>query len=394
MSAVEVSYQEATETARIEAVPFSHLSVETGHLVLAQFADGDQALIEQLEQAGPWLEASVKRARKRFGRDARISTCFLVDDQTPWDQAQERPKPSEVFDLVASAGARVGFAVDYIACESGCATARDRPYAGPHDRSPLADIVAGAIVAEPEAGANGSRPPTGQSGWLSNGRRSPSVSVAMDAPQWEPPAEFGPYRHSVFVDVELWSTEHGSGPDAGRERQYSSSLLTAVWQLLRLGLVRNAGRAVATPTDSDRARPCRTCGRSSRASPGGLRTPHRSRRIWPFPCCRRGTGPRSTPPRSSSTTCGSTRRSWSRPPTGRAARRSQCACRRTRRAGSATCSSTTSILSAPPTTPTTPMPPATSERGGAPPTTGPGGHRPPSWPSEKYVPACSRTRRR
>ncbi|GAA2047848.1 SCO2522 family protein [Catenulispora yoronensis] len=247
MSAVEVSYQEATETARIEAVPFSHLSVETGHLVLAQFADGDQALIEQLEQAGPWLEASVKRARKRFGRDARISTCFLVDDQTPWDQAQERPKPSEVFDLVASAGARVGFAVDYIACESGCATARDRPYAGPHDRSPLADIVAGAIVAEPEAGANGSRPPTGQSGWLSNGRRSPSVSVAMDAPQWEPPAEFGPYRHSVFVDVELWSTEHGSGPDAGRERQYSSSLLTAVWQLLRLGLVRNAGRAVATP---------------------------------------------------------------------------------------------------------------------------------------------------
>jgi hypothetical protein len=244
VTAVDVSYDEMTQTARVEAVPLSHLSVETGHLYLEDFADGDRQIARQLEQAAPWLEAATKRTRKRFGRNARISTCFLVDDYAPSRSGADRPKPSEAADIVTTAAEQAGFKIDYLAREAGCAIAYERPYAGPRDQSALADIVAGLIVEEAAVGANGSRPPTAQTGWLSNGERSPAVSVAMDAPQWEPPEEFGKYRHSVFVDVELWSLDNSQQP---AERQYSCALLSAVWQLLRLGLLRNAGSAVAKP---------------------------------------------------------------------------------------------------------------------------------------------------
>ena len=240
MTAVDVSYDEVTQTAKVDAVPLGHLSVETGHLYLEDFAGGDRMIARQLEQAAPWLEAAGKRIRKRFGRNARISTCFLVDDYTPSGSVGDQPKPSEVADIVTTAAEQAGFRIDYLAREAGCAVACERPYSGPRDQSALADIVAGLIVEEAAVGANGSRPPTAQTGWLSNGERSPAVAVAMDAPEWEPPEEFGKYRHSVFVDIELWSLD-------GSERQYSCSLLSAVWQLLRLGLLRNAGQAVAKP---------------------------------------------------------------------------------------------------------------------------------------------------
>ena len=240
MTLVDVSYQEVTQTAKVDAVPLGHLSVETGHLYLEDFADGDRRIVRQLEQAAPWLDAANKRIRKRFGRTARISTCFLVDDYTPPRSNVEQPKPSDVVDIVTAAAEQTGFRIDYLAREAGCAVAYERPYSGPRDQSALADIVAGLIVEEAAVGANGSRPPTAQTGWLSNGERSPAVSVAMDAPDWEAPEEFGKYRHSVFVDIELWSQDSA-------ERQYSCSLLSSVWQLLRLGLLRNAGQAVAKP---------------------------------------------------------------------------------------------------------------------------------------------------
>jgi len=244
VTAVDVSYHEATETAQVEAVPFAHLSVEAGHLYLKDFADGDREIARQLEQAAPWLEAAGKRMRRRFGRNTRISTCFLVDDYTPSNSALDPPKPSEVVEIVTTAAEQAGFKIDYLAREDGCAVACERPYSGPRDQSRLADIVAGLIVEEAAVGANGSRPPTAQTGWLSNGQRSPAVAVAMDAPDWRPPEEFGEFRHSVFVDVELWSLDKSQ---ADPERLYSCSLLAAVWQLLRLGLLRDAGHAVATP---------------------------------------------------------------------------------------------------------------------------------------------------
>jgi len=244
VTAVDVSYDEVTQTPKVDSVGLGHLSVETGHLYLDDFADGDRQISRQLEQAAPWLEAATKRVRKRFGRNARISTCFLVDDYTPSGSTVEQPKPSEVVDIITAAADQAGFKIDYLAREAGCAIACERPYSGPRDKSALADIVAGLIVEEAAVGANGSRPPTAQTGWLSNGERSPAVSVAMDAPDWRPPEEFGKYRHSVFVDIELWSLDN-SQPHA--ERQYSCSLLSAVWQLLRLGLLRNKGQAVAKP---------------------------------------------------------------------------------------------------------------------------------------------------
>lgn len=240
MTAVDVSYQEVTQTPGVDAVPLGHLSVETGHLYLEDFADGDRKIARQLEQAAPFVEAATKRTRKRFGRNARISTCFLVDDYTPSRSSREQPKPSEVVDIVTAAAEQAGFRIDYLAREAGCAVACERPYSGPRDQSALADIVAGLIVEEAAIGANGSRPPTAQTGWLSNGERSPAVSVAMDAPDWEAPEEFGKFRHSVFVDIELWSLDDS-------ERQYSCALLSSVWQLLRLGLLRDSGRAVAKP---------------------------------------------------------------------------------------------------------------------------------------------------
>src|SRR5690606_33908279 len=47
-------------------------------------------------------------------------------------------------------------------------------------------------------------------------------------------------RHSVFLDIELWD---GEGPG----QTFSCAFLAAVWQLLRLGLLRNDGRPVLRP---------------------------------------------------------------------------------------------------------------------------------------------------
>jgi hypothetical protein len=57
---------------------------------------------------------------------------------------------------------------------------------------------------------------------------------------WAPPVQNSANRHSVFVDVELWD-------ESQRGRRWSCAFLAAIWQLLRLGLLRYAGRAVAVP---------------------------------------------------------------------------------------------------------------------------------------------------
>lgn len=59
---------------------------------------------------------------------------------------------------------------------------------------------------------------------------------------WQPPRESARRRHSIFVDVELWDERDG-------QRTWSCPMLAAVWQLMRLGLLRDQGRAVVTPQD-------------------------------------------------------------------------------------------------------------------------------------------------
>jgi hypothetical protein len=59
---------------------------------------------------------------------------------------------------------------------------------------------------------------------------------------WQPPRESARRRHSIFVDVELWDERDG-------HRTWSCPMLAAVWQLMRLGLLRDQGRPVVTPED-------------------------------------------------------------------------------------------------------------------------------------------------
>jgi hypothetical protein len=57
---------------------------------------------------------------------------------------------------------------------------------------------------------------------------------------WQPPRETCARRHSVFLDVELWD-------ERGGDRTWSCAFLAAVWQVLRLGLLRADGGPVLTP---------------------------------------------------------------------------------------------------------------------------------------------------
>jgi hypothetical protein len=59
---------------------------------------------------------------------------------------------------------------------------------------------------------------------------------------WRPPRESARRRHSIFVDVELWDEHDG-------DRTWSCPMLAAVWQLIRLGLLRDHGRPVLIPQD-------------------------------------------------------------------------------------------------------------------------------------------------
>ena len=92
MTAVDVSYDEVTQTAKVDAVPLGHLSVETGHLYLDDFADGDRKIARQLEQAAPWLDAANKRIRSASG-ECPDKHLFLVDDYTPSARRWSSPSP-------------------------------------------------------------------------------------------------------------------------------------------------------------------------------------------------------------------------------------------------------------------------------------------------------------
>jgi len=107
----------------------------------------------------------------------------------------------------------------------------------------LAELVAGRLVADPPPQTTGGRPMAHESGWLCNGVRSPErpLDEAMQPIlPWEPPSENAANRHSIFIDVQLWDEETG-------KRTWSCPFLAAVWQLLRLGVLRMRGEAVVEP---------------------------------------------------------------------------------------------------------------------------------------------------
>ncbi|MGV9677459.1 SCO2522 family protein [Nocardia sp. NPDC003482] len=236
------TYVEATEQPWMAGVPMSHLSIEVGHFVLDTIS-GDSSYVErEFRRIVPLVAAFVESARIQFGNGARVSTCYLLDDYF-----QSETDAAAVITELLGAARRAGLGIDYLARESGCV--RSSPFAHGVPVSepiPVAEMVAARIVAEPAPSDTGSRPPTAESGWLCNGRRSSEgeSAQAMRERTYRPPEEFGRREHSIFMDVEMWSTTMVDGRATTR---WSSPFLAAVWQLMRLGMLRYHGAPVVNP---------------------------------------------------------------------------------------------------------------------------------------------------
>ena len=232
MSDVKIEFLESTADFKLESVPLSHVSVEIGHLYMEDFADGGSAIRRAFAVAAPWVRTV--QAPQAIGcekQPVRVSTCFLVDDYfSPFSS------PATVIPMVLAAAKEEGLEIDYLARESACAaTGGARP----------AELTLGSLVTEPVPGTTGGRPPLTETGWLTNGQRSPSTSrgeAMSKRTPWRPPLESARRRHSIFIDIELWDDREG-------HRTWSCPMLAAVWQLMRLGLLRDHGRPVVTPQD-------------------------------------------------------------------------------------------------------------------------------------------------
>ena len=232
MSEVKTEFLESSADFKLESVPLSHVSIEVGHLYMEDFVDGESAVQRTFAVAAPWVKAA--RAPRAIGcekNSVRVSTCFLIDDYF-----SRFSTPAHVIPMVLAAAKREELEIDYLARESACATAGSV--------SP-ASLTLGSLVTEPVPGTTGGRPPLIETGWLTNGQRSPSTArgeaMSRRTP-WQPPRESARRRHSIFIDVELWDEHDG-------QRTWSCPMLAAVWQLMRLGLLRDQGRPVVIPQD-------------------------------------------------------------------------------------------------------------------------------------------------
>ena len=237
MSEVRTEFIEVSAETKVQSIPLSHVSVELGHFYMEDLTGNPDALRMTFAAVAPWLKAAATPRAIGCGKQSvRLSTCFLIDDYfTPFST------PAEMIPLITSAAESEGLRIDYLARESACAQTLPDSTASP------ADLVLGRLVTEPMPGTTGGRPPLTETGWLTNGQRSPDRSrgEAMTkrlGPLWQPPREIARRRHSIFVDVELWDDREGY-------RTWSCPMLAAVWQLVRLGLLRKNGRPVIQPQD-------------------------------------------------------------------------------------------------------------------------------------------------
>jgi hypothetical protein len=232
VSEVKTEFLESSADFKVESVPLAHVSVEVGHLYMEDLSGGPATVQRTFAAAAPWVRtAQLPQAVGCEKKSVRVSTCFLIDDYF-----SRFSTPALVIPMVLAAAEREGLQIDYLARESSCAAA--------NGISP-ADLTLGSLVIEPVPGTTGGRPPLTETGWLTNGQRSPSTSrgeAMARRDRWQPPLESSRRRHSIFVDVELWDERDG-------HRTWSCPMLAAVWQLIRLGLLRDQGRPVVTPRD-------------------------------------------------------------------------------------------------------------------------------------------------
>src|SRR5262249_35756686 len=150
---------------RIQSLPLSHLSIELGHLYFEDFVGGTARLRQHFDRVAPWVAAACDIHARLLPRGTpRTSTCFLIDDYFGGSRSPAEVPP----DLIAAATAS-GLRIDYLVRESACAEA---------DGVALAELVLERVVADPPPDTNGSRPAVKDSGWLSNGQRSPAAHHA------------------------------------------------------------------------------------------------------------------------------------------------------------------------------------------------------------------------
>ncbi len=245
-------YSEATERPRIASVPLSHLSIEVGHFALKTITEDLDAVRKEFRRIVPLVAAFKESARIQFGSETRISTCYLIDDYFLGDNDPART-PAKVLPRLLKAAREAGedegggLVIDYLARESACAQTSVFVDGVPlGEPIPVAEMVAARIAPEPAPKDTGGRPPTAESGWLCNGRRSSlaELTQAMRQRSYVPPKVFSEYEHSIFIDVELWSRYEANGIPLTR---WSCPFLAAIWHLLRLGMLRYNGSPVVAP---------------------------------------------------------------------------------------------------------------------------------------------------
>jgi hypothetical protein len=238
VTSVNATFGEVAAERRTASAPLSHVSIELGHLYMEDFEAGPERLREQFRRVAPWAATVRSGWQDRVpGRRARVSTCFLIDDYF-----SRFSTPAELIPMVLEAAAESDLTIDYLARESACAAS---------DGVELAKLVEDRLVDDPSPDTNGSRPPVKETGWLCNGARSPqvgSVQAMGKAHRWAPPVQNAKRGHSIFVDVELWD-------ENGGKRTWSCPFLAAVWQLLRLGLLRTQGRLPLQPVPRENSFP-------------------------------------------------------------------------------------------------------------------------------------------
>ncbi|MEU4320145.1 SCO2522 family protein [Nocardia fluminea] len=238
-------FQEATAATRVESVAMSHVSLEVGHFSMDELANRPNAVRAQFERVAPLVHAFTEMARDEFAERAggrsrvRVSTCFLIDDYF-----RGTTDPRAILPEFLRSAQECGIRIDYLGREAGCAVVPKKDSSGAPTK--LAQIVADMVVAEPLEGYSGRRPPTTELGWLSNGRPSSDDELrdAMDLRDYVPPLELSRRNHSIYLDVEMWRRDREHD-----DPYWSCPFLAAVWQLLRLGMVRFEGRRVAEPAD-------------------------------------------------------------------------------------------------------------------------------------------------
>lgn len=241
-----MDYSERGEQVQIEQVPLSHLSLEVCHFSVYQIAHDMDQVLRRLRAIVPLVDTFIAAARAEFGSRVRVSTCYVLDDYT-----EPNTDPRAVLGKLLTAADETGLRIDYLARQSGCAVVVPRGDGVPSGAPiQLAELVAASLVAESGVSSSpGDRPAAAASGWLSNGRRSvdePAQQTWMVP--FRPAQEFGHGDHSIFLDVRLWtrSAETVNGRTETRIR-WSVPMLAAVWQLLRLGVLRRGGAAVVRP---------------------------------------------------------------------------------------------------------------------------------------------------